>query len=333
MNTHSTPETDLTGNDDPTARLSPLSAAELHALEEPVQFFETRHGARLAFHEYGDPAGAPMVFFHGAGSHVHGMLLHRPARDHGYRIIAPDRPGIGHSAFRPGWTLLEYARDMGDLADHLGIGQFLAVGVSGGGPTLMATAFALPERLRGVVALACVMPVAADPEQSRDAGASVRFTGALAARLPLALFQWPYALLGLIIRHQPRLFARLFASSLGAADQAIFGDPDYQRLFARDFQETFRQGARGPAYDIQTFHKPWGFSLRDIKTPTEAFQGAADRLVPPSFGQYLVTTAPHVRLHTLQGQGHLGHLAHGYRLFERIAARFPAPPPDPGGMP
>ena len=76
-----------------TARLSLLSQAEVEELEQAVQFFDTWRGSRLAFHEYGDPAGQPLIFYHGTGSHVHGMLLHKPAREYGFRIIAPDRPG------------------------------------------------------------------------------------------------------------------------------------------------------------------------------------------------------------------------------------------------
>lgn len=152
---------EITGN---TNELSLLSRDELEELEERVQFHNTRQGTRLAYHEYGDPKGHPINIYHGTGSHIHGMLLHKPALRYGFRIIAPDRPGVAQSDFQAGWTILEYASDMADLADHLGIGSFGTIGVSGAGPTLMATAFAIPDRLHCVVDLACAMPVYADPE-------------------------------------------------------------------------------------------------------------------------------------------------------------------------
>jgi hypothetical protein len=117
-------------------RLSILSGSEIEEMEKNVLFLETSRGTRLAFHEYGDPGGHPIFFYHGTGSHVHGMLLHKPGLEHGFRIIAPDRPGVARSDFRPGWTVLDYAGTW-RLADHLGIGSFGAIGISGGGPTLM----------------------------------------------------------------------------------------------------------------------------------------------------------------------------------------------------
>ena len=52
----------------------------------------------------------------------------------GARFIQPDRPGYGHSDFNPDHSLLEWARDVAELADSLGLGRFAVVGTSGGGP-------------------------------------------------------------------------------------------------------------------------------------------------------------------------------------------------------
>lgn len=61
---------------------------ELEGLHQDVRFFQSRHGNRLAYHDLGDPEGEPILFFHGAGTHVHALQLHRPARHYGLRIIA-----------------------------------------------------------------------------------------------------------------------------------------------------------------------------------------------------------------------------------------------------
>ena len=45
--------------------LSLLSRHEIDELEKKIQFHKTRHGTRLAFHEYGDLKGHP-IFFYGA---------------------------------------------------------------------------------------------------------------------------------------------------------------------------------------------------------------------------------------------------------------------------
>ncbi len=304
--------------------LSILSKQEIEELEKGVQFYETRQGTRLAFHEYGNPGGHPIFFYHGTGSHVHGMLLHKPGLKHGFRIIAPDRPGVAQSDFRPGWTIFEYARDIADLADHLGIGSFGAVGISGGGPTLMASAFTIPDRLNCVVALACAMPVYSNPDMLKRLGATDRFYARLGSRLPLGLFKIPFSVLGMMqkLLKSPRSFAKMFASSLCDADKAIFALPEFQYLFMRDFQELFRHGSKGPAYDAQTVYKEWGFDLSDIDIHIEVFQGTEDMFVPMIFSEFLKKTAKDVRLNRVKGQGHFCHVVYGYQMLGKVKKLF-----------
>jgi len=305
---------------DNNQELSILSQDEIEVLEKEVQFHTTRQGMKLAFHEYGDPQGIPLFFYHGTGSHVHGMLLHKPGRKHGFRIIAPDRPGVARSDFRHGWTILEYAQNMADLADELGIPTFGAIGISGGGPSLMASAFAIPDRLSCVVDLACAMPLYQDPEMIKHLGAMDRLYAELGSHLPLSLFEIPFSLLGMMqtFMKSPKSFAKMFDSSLCPADKELFKLPELQYLFMRDFQELFRHGAEGPAYDAQTVYKEWGFSLADIDIHIEVFQGTADIFIPRQFSEYLAHTAKNVRLNLIEGQGHFYHLAYSDQMLKKV---------------
>ena len=55
-------------------------------------------GAVVAFEEYGDPTGTPVIFCHGwPSSRTMAQLTDEPARSLGIRIISPDRPGISGS--------------------------------------------------------------------------------------------------------------------------------------------------------------------------------------------------------------------------------------------
>ncbi len=305
-------------------RMSIITKDELEELESKVRFHTTRHGTRMAYHEYGDPEGPPIIFYHGTGSHVHGMLLHKPALELGFRIIAPDRPGVAQSDFRPGWTVLDYAQDVAGLADSLGIGKFGAIGISGAGPSLMGSAFILPARLNCVVDLACAMPVYADCEMAAYLGTADRFYALLGTRLPLALFKIPFSLLGIMqkVMKSPESFAKMFDSSLCPADKEIFKLPEVQYLFMRDFQELFRQGSTGPAYDAQTVYKDWGFDLKDIGFHIEIFQGTADIFIPKKFSEYLQNKAKDARLNLIEGQGHFYHLVYGYQMLENVRKRF-----------
>ncbi len=101
---------------------SPASAAA-RAGENRVLLLSD--GRRLGFAEYGDPAGIPVLAFHGMpGSRFMFRLAHEPADRLGLRLVAPDRPGFGLSDFLPNRTLASWGSDMRDLADSLGLNSF-----------------------------------------------------------------------------------------------------------------------------------------------------------------------------------------------------------------
>ncbi|MFN2624405.1 MAG: alpha/beta fold hydrolase, partial [Chthoniobacterales bacterium] len=66
-------------------------------------------GATLAFREYGDAHGAPVIFCHGwPSSCTMAELTDAAARDVGARIISPDRPGISGSSLHRERKLLDW---------------------------------------------------------------------------------------------------------------------------------------------------------------------------------------------------------------------------------
>jgi pimeloyl-ACP methyl ester carboxylesterase len=312
------------GNLRKSSDLNLLTREEINELEKKINFFRTASGHYIAWHEYGDPAGEPIIYYHHTGSHFLAVLLHKPALELGYRIIAPDRPGISHSEFRKGWTVLDYAMDMADLANHLGIETFGAVGLSGGGPTLMASAFSIPHRLKFVVVLACAMPVYQDPEIRKSLGGVDQLYARFGSKMPLGIFKIPFSLIGLsqtLIR-SPKTFAKMFSSSLSPSDKELFEIPELAYLLMRDFQEFFRQGAGKAAYDAQTVYKPWGFDLSAIEIPILVIQGSDDKFIPPLFSEYLARKARNVTIRMIEGQGHFYHLAYGYNTLKAIRETY-----------
>ena len=94
-------------------------------------------GRELAWMETGEPRGYPVFMFHGTpGSRLSLSFDARAIEASGVRLIAPDRPGYGHSSFHRGRTLADWASDVSTLADHLKIAKFAVSGFSGGGPML-----------------------------------------------------------------------------------------------------------------------------------------------------------------------------------------------------
>ncbi len=116
----------------------------------------------MAFAEYGQPDGEPVFFCHGwPASRLQAGLLHNEGLELGARIIAPDRPGIGFSPIQKGRRLRDWPALIGGLADTLELDRFRILGVSGGGPYALATAWGLPERTIAA-SVVCGAPPLAD---------------------------------------------------------------------------------------------------------------------------------------------------------------------------
>ena len=97
-------------------------------------------------------AGAPLVLLHGGtGAGVNWNLIFADAPA-GYRLIVPDLRGHGRST-NPSekFTFRQSALDVFAMLDHLGIGQFKAIGVSLGAKTLLHMATQQPARIEAMV--------------------------------------------------------------------------------------------------------------------------------------------------------------------------------------
>src|SRR6266480_6585347 len=117
-------------------------------------------GSQVAFEEYGDPTGTPVVFCHGwPSSRTMAQLTDDAARQLCIRIISPDRPGISGSSFQANRRLLEWPPIVAQLADHLGLAEFRMLAISGGAPYAYATAWAMPERVRAIAVVSGAPPI------------------------------------------------------------------------------------------------------------------------------------------------------------------------------
>lgn len=108
---------------------------------------------QLAYAEYGDPNGHPLLYFHGGGScRLEPLLLGDEVFSRlGLWVIAPDRPGIGQSDFQAKRGFSDWVKDVETLADALRLEKFSVLGISAGGGYAAACAAKIPKRLRAAV--------------------------------------------------------------------------------------------------------------------------------------------------------------------------------------
>src|SRR2546421_500289 len=114
-----------------------------------------RDGRRLGFASFGSPRGEPVVWMHGTpGARRQIPLEIRELADRrGLRIIGIDRPGIGSSTPHVYRDVLDWTVDLELFADALGLDTMHLIGLSGGGPYVLAAGAALPHRVSRVAVL------------------------------------------------------------------------------------------------------------------------------------------------------------------------------------
>jgi pimeloyl-ACP methyl ester carboxylesterase len=270
-----------------------------------TQYFTLTDGRKLAYAEFGQSDGKPILYFHGSpGSRLEGLIFDEDCKRRGYRLVALDRPGMGRSDFTSGHTWLGYLSDVTALADHLGIDTFTAVGYSGGGTVAQTCAYALPERVDRAILIGSWAPVNEDPALFQMLAPLDRFFYNVGKHIP-ALFNFPFTMFLVTARYfSPEAFFNSIKSSMSAADQQAIKDPYMAELLHQDVVESFAQGVRGAGYDALIQYQDWGFSISEINTPVHILHGTEDKFAPYGFAEYLHAHIPNATLHTYEGDGH-----------------------------
>src|SRR5262249_25526737 len=131
-------------------------------------------GRKLGYAEFGPVEGRPILWFHGTpGARRQVAPVARTASwERGVRLIAVERPGIGASTPHAYRAVVEFADDVRQLTEGLGIERFAVVGLSGGGPYALACAHEMSDRVLAAAVLGSVAPVVG-PEAARGGVASI----------------------------------------------------------------------------------------------------------------------------------------------------------------
>lgn len=103
-----------------------------------VQNITANSGRQIHFIDDGNQAGLPVVFTGGLGTSVRVIrlldFLRTLRQDLNLRFITVERNGFGQTTFDDTLTMDNYAEDVEQVLQHLGIDNFAVFGISGGGP-------------------------------------------------------------------------------------------------------------------------------------------------------------------------------------------------------
>lgn len=263
----------------------------------------------------GDPDGFPLLFHGGSPSAVAEYdLLDRTCRDLGLWFVTYSRPGYGASTPRPAaGAYVDDVEESTVVLDHLGVGEFLTAGWSGGGPRALACAAMLPERCRAAASVAGVGPYHGEGLDWFAGMADENHAEYHAAEQGRDVYE-EY----LVENFQPILSASAeeLAEAMGGlvtpVDQEAMS-PAFSDWLSRTFHHAGAQGVTGVRDDGIAAVTPWGFDLASILVPVAIWQGRQDAMVPFAHGEWLAAHVPGAEAHLLDDEGHIsivtGHVA------------------------
>lgn len=296
----------------------------------PPRLLELPDRHQLAFAEWGDPAGIPVLFLPDLG---HSRLARHPddaaTAAAGVRLVTIDRPGYGASTRRQGREMAGLAADVRRLMNFLGIDRFAVLGWAGGAPHALALGFGLGRRV-GVLGLAAALP---PPEPVGPPTGVQRLL-----RNPLAP-----ALLRRSLRRQASAakgrrgggLAEVMALLPPVDRAAMTGTAGFPELYAGDVAEAYAQGIAGLLDDGALVAGSWGFTPEQIPTPVHLWHGDLDDVVALADARALADRLPRATFHPVPDHGHLLVLPCWTDLLARLvqemqaipsASRTPRPP-------
>jgi len=260
-----------------------MSATEPQSLALPDE-------RRVRWFDTGGAADARVLVWH-HGTPQTGAVI-EPIADataaRGLRVVSCARPGYPGSDARPGRSVADAAADVVAVLDHLGIGEVVTAGASGGGPHALALAALAPERVRAALVLAGIAPYTASPDWFTGMADPSGLGAALGGRDD-----------------------RLEHARTAEFDPDSFTSRDFEALNAdwaplgADAGAGAAEGPDGEVDDDIAYVSPWGVDLAAVRCPVLLVQGGADRVVPPGHAALQLERLPRGELWLRPREGHV----------------------------
>lgn len=266
-------------------------------------------GRQVAYTEYGDPDGLPILFFHGTpGSRLLAGLFDSTATDAGIRLLAFDRPGFGQSDPWPMRSISDAGQFASAVLDDADVQTAHCLAFSGGSKHAIATAGTHNERISTVNLVSGATP----PTISTETPSMQRILTTLARRTPLLLRGLLRGQAWLAARRDPSFVVSLYRSNAVQTSVA----EDVATVVKMDFIEAMAHSHRGSVTEFRNAAAGWEVDFDSLDVPVSLSHGQQDTNVPIADARRLATMLP---TGTLTENEHTDHLQ---TLLQSVPAIF-----------
>ena len=277
-----------------------------------------RDGRTLAWHEWGVPDGIPVLRLQGTpGSRFSRYPKPEVWERLGVRVVMADRPGFGASTRMPGRGLASVADDLVELLDHLGLDRVPVIGISGGGPHVLALGARHPGRISAATVVAGAAPLtdAEVPLLTGDNAEAYRRArdGGWDALYPLLSEFRDKALA------DPLAGLREALRDAPAGDHAVMSDPTVPQTLVRNQTESLRPGAEGWCDECLAMDD-WDIAPEEVRVHVVWYHARDDANEPLPAAQRVIARLPSAELRLWDG-GHLAGFHHEEELMRDLIAR------------
>jgi pimeloyl-ACP methyl ester carboxylesterase len=191
------------------------------------------------------------------------------------------------------------------LVDHLGIGEFRMLAISGGAPYAYATAVSMPQRVRAIAIVGGAPPLA---ELTGTEGLLplYRWMLALYRARPQLLRRFFYLARPVLslrppVRLRPLLLKMLLLRPCDA--ESLRDAPAFEAIFESQ-RRAWRASAEGVMADAQIYAQPWGFAIEDVRVPVRLWHGKKDRAFSVRLAEEVAKRLPDCKARFIDEAGH-----------------------------
>ena len=292
------------------ARIQASVSTPFYPRDDQRYVFDLPNGRCIDYSVFGASDGQPLIFYH---CQAFGDVWFKDAVDAarmaGFTIIAPLRPGFGHTTLYEGESSEPrvFAPDVEALLDHLGVERAPLISVSSGFVHGLALAERMPRRIASIIATHPLLPVLTDDDLEGTNGYNYL--------IPHTRLHFPQAVrflckagFAFVTSAGPAAFGKAVMRA-SPKDVEWISRPDILPVMEQGRQIHRHQGYVGNYGDI-SYRGDWCDLLQDTGVSVRLVIGENDRNVQWKAAREWSSTLDHVNLHVMPDSGYMVHHQH-----------------------